>query len=90
MFNNFIKTTKDSLLTNKDIKSVSPKGVVDSTDLGKVAAHVAVGMALAGLTILAEWASKADFGAYTVFVLPALTGLYQVAKKWLTEHDVAV
>ena len=54
------------------------------TDLTKVGTGVLIAIAGAALTYLTEWASSADFGAYTPVIVAGLSILTNIVRKWST------
>ncbi len=91
MFSSFLQTTKTAIISPTTVIPNTSEGkALNGVDYGKVAAHVLVGSALAGLTIAASYIEKVDFGQWTALAVPALMGLYQLAVKWLRTHDTEV
>lgn len=88
MFNNFFKTTKAALIEpSVVIQDTSSAKSLDSTDFGKLAAHVLIGAAVAALTIIGEKLASIDMGMYTALIIPLGTALISTAQKWLRDHD---
>lgn len=67
-------------------------GQLSALDWKKTLRTVAV-IALAGaLTSLADYTAKNlagwDFGVYRPFVVPLITGLIELARRWVTTHQI--
>jgi hypothetical protein len=67
----------------KETPMESPKFSLNKADLISLAKGFAITLAGAGLTFLAEYLAKVDFGQFAVIAVPVFAFLVNVARKWL-------
>lgn len=67
--------------------STSPAFSVNGVDVLKATRTALLSLAAVVLLAVGQWATTYDFGVISVLIVPAITGVVDLGRRWISNHS---